>query len=66
MTYHAGRLGYDMRRDFAPISRVAQIPNGLFATPALPADDFRGFVELARERPGVYTCVLRAWVVFCT
>jgi len=47
MTYHAGRLGYDMRRDFAPISRVAQIPNGLFATPALPADDFRGLVELA-------------------
>ena len=55
-TYHAGRLGYDMRRDFAPISRVAQIPNGLFATPALPVDDFKGFVELVRVKPGQYSC----------
>jgi tripartite-type tricarboxylate transporter receptor subunit TctC len=55
-TYHAGRLGYDMRRDFAPVSTVAQIPNGLFAAPDLPVDTFKGFVELAKTKPGQYSC----------
>jgi tripartite-type tricarboxylate transporter receptor subunit TctC len=55
-TYHAERLGYDMRRDFAPISKVAQIPNGLFAAPSLPVDDFKAFVELAKTKPGQYSC----------
>ena len=55
-TYHAGRLGYDMRRDFAPVSKVAQIANGLFAAPDLPVDTFKGFVELAKAKPGYYSC----------
>ena len=55
-TYHAERLGYDMRRDFAPVSKVAQIPNGLFTAPNLPADSLKAFVELAKAKPGAYAC----------
>ena len=55
-TYHAERLGYDMRRDFAPVSKIAQIPNGLFAAPSLPVDDFKGFVALAKAKPGQFSC----------
>ena len=55
-TYHGARLGYDMRSDFAPVSKVAQIPNGLFATPSLPADSLKAFVALAKARPGHYSC----------
>jgi tripartite-type tricarboxylate transporter receptor subunit TctC len=55
-TYHASRLGYDMRRDFAPVSKVAQIANGLFIAPNLPIDSLKGFVELAKAKPKQYTC----------
>jgi tripartite-type tricarboxylate transporter receptor subunit TctC len=55
-TYRAGRLGYDMRKDFAPVSKVAQIPNGLFTAPNLPVDGLKGFVELAKAQPGAYSC----------
>ena len=56
MTYHAGRLGYDMRKDFAPVSKVAQIPNGLFTAPNLPVDSLKGLIELAKAKPGAYSC----------
>jgi tripartite-type tricarboxylate transporter receptor subunit TctC len=55
-TYHASRLTYDMRRDFVPVSHVAQIANGLFAAPNLPTDTFKGLVELAKAKPGQYSC----------
>jgi tripartite-type tricarboxylate transporter receptor subunit TctC len=56
MTYHAGRLGYDMRKDFAPVSKIAQIPNGLFTAPNLPVDSLKGLIELAKAKPGAYSC----------
>jgi tripartite-type tricarboxylate transporter receptor subunit TctC len=55
-TYHAARLGYDMRKDFAPVSKVAQIPNGLFTAPNLPADSLKALVALAQAKPGAYSC----------
>ena len=56
MTYNAGRLEYDLRKDLAPISTVAQIPNGLFVSPALPVGTLGEFVAYAKSRPGQLSC----------
>jgi tripartite-type tricarboxylate transporter receptor subunit TctC len=56
MTYNAGKLAYDLRRDLAAVSKVAQIPNGLFVTPAIGADSLGAFVAQAKARPGQYSC----------
>ncbi len=56
MTYSAGRLEYDLRRSLTPISKVAEIPNGLFVTPILPVDTLKAFVAYVKARPGQYTC----------
>jgi tripartite-type tricarboxylate transporter receptor subunit TctC len=56
MTYSGSRLEYDLRRSLAPISRVAQIPNGLFVTPVVPADDLRTFVVHLKKNPATNTC----------
>jgi tripartite-type tricarboxylate transporter receptor subunit TctC len=45
-------LGYDSDRDLVPISLLATAPQMLVAKPALPASDFRGFVDYARKNPG--------------
>ena len=56
MTYHAGRLEYDLRKDLAAISKVAQIPNGLFVTPALPTETLAAFIAYGKKNPGKLTC----------
>jgi tripartite-type tricarboxylate transporter receptor subunit TctC len=48
-------LPFDVRRDFAPISLVADQPNILVANPSLPAKTFKEFVALARSQPGKLT-----------
>jgi len=56
MTYNAGRLEYDLRKDLAPSTTVAQIPNGMFVTPSLPVDNLAGFVAYAKARPNQLAC----------
>ncbi len=52
----AGTLAYDLRRDFAPISTVAQIPNGFFVTPVFTGDSLQSLVKEAKAQPGKLTC----------
>jgi tripartite-type tricarboxylate transporter receptor subunit TctC len=49
------KLGYDVVRDFAPISLVTDQPNILVAHPSLPAKTLGEFVALARAQPGKHT-----------
>ncbi|HWP90343.1 MAG TPA: tripartite tricarboxylate transporter substrate binding protein [Burkholderiales bacterium] len=44
-------LKYDVVKDFAPVSLVADIPYGMVVHPALPANDVAGLVALAKARP---------------
>ena len=44
--------GYNLTRDFAPVSLTVILPNLLVANPALPARDVKALVALARAQPG--------------
>ncbi|MBC7782054.1 MAG: tripartite tricarboxylate transporter substrate binding protein [Proteobacteria bacterium] len=46
------KLGYDLRRDLAPISLVANSPHALVCNPALPARNPKELIALVRTRPG--------------
>ena len=46
------KLDYDAAKDFAPIARLAQIPNVLLVHPAVQAKTLKEFVALARANPG--------------
>ncbi len=46
------KLPYDPVRDFAPVSLVAVLPLIMVANAALPADNLRDLLALARKRPG--------------
>jgi len=46
------KLPYDPIRDFAPITHVANVPNVLVVSPALPAKNVKELVALAKSRPG--------------
>ena len=46
------KLPYDAIRDFAPITHVANVPNVLVVSPALPAKNVKELVALAKSRPG--------------
>jgi tripartite-type tricarboxylate transporter receptor subunit TctC len=46
------KLGYDVARDFAPVSQVANLPFVLFASPALPAKSLSEVVAYAKAHPG--------------
>ena len=48
-------LGYDIERDFAPITVVSDVPNVIAANPALPARSVKELLALARSRPGELT-----------
>ena len=56
MTYHAERLEYDLRKDLAAVSKVAQIPNGLFVTPVLPTESLAALVAYAKKNPARLSC----------
>jgi tripartite-type tricarboxylate transporter receptor subunit TctC len=45
-------LTFDTARDFAPVTLLATSPNILVVNPAVPANDFKSFVEYARSKPG--------------
>ena len=46
------KLGYDVTKDFAPVSLVATLPFVLFASPMLPANSAGELVEYAKAHPG--------------
>ena len=45
-------LPYDSINDFAPVTLVADVPNGLVVHPSLPVKDIKQLVALAKARPG--------------
>jgi tripartite-type tricarboxylate transporter receptor subunit TctC len=45
-------LGYDVNRDFAPISLLAKVPNLFVVHADVPAKDLRELVALAKSKPG--------------
>jgi tripartite-type tricarboxylate transporter receptor subunit TctC len=47
--------GYDLARDFVPVSTVANVPHVLVAHPSLPASNLRELVALAKANPGSLT-----------
>jgi tripartite-type tricarboxylate transporter receptor subunit TctC len=49
------KLPFDSVKDFRPVATLAVTPFFLIANPKLPARDLRVFLELARDKPGVYT-----------
>ena len=44
--------GYDVNRDFAPVTLLAKVPNVFVIHPDVPAHDFREFVAYVRKNPG--------------
>jgi tripartite-type tricarboxylate transporter receptor subunit TctC len=46
------KLPFDPLRDFTPVIRLANAPNGLVVHPSLPVKSVRELVALARARPG--------------
>jgi tripartite-type tricarboxylate transporter receptor subunit TctC len=46
---------YDPDKDFAPVTKAAGSPNGLFVHPGIPARSVKELVELLRANPGKYT-----------
>src|SRR2546430_9237906 len=45
-------LGYDVNRDFAPVSLLAKVPNIFVVHESVPAKNLREFVALAKKEPG--------------
>ena len=43
---------YDVVKDFAPIVRVASVPNILVATPSLGVSNLKELIALAKQKPG--------------
>lgn len=46
------KLSYDAIRDFAPVTVLATVPNGMAVHPSLPVKTARDFIALAKARPG--------------
>ncbi len=46
------KLGYDVAKDFEPVSLVATLPFVLFASPQLPANSVTELVAYAKAHPG--------------
>ena len=51
----AGKLPYDTKKDFAPVSLLATTPLVLVVHPAVPAQTAQELVALAKARPGEIT-----------
>ena len=49
------KLGYDPIRDFAPITQLATVENVLVVNAALPVRSVQELVQLAKQKPGIYT-----------
>jgi tripartite-type tricarboxylate transporter receptor subunit TctC len=48
-------LGYDIERDFAPITVVSEVPNVFGVHPQLPVRTIKEMIALARAKPGQVT-----------
>src|SRR5882672_567839 len=48
---YGARAGFDMERDFAPLSHVASLPFVLVVNPAVPAKSVRELIDFAKARP---------------
>ena len=48
-------LGYDIERDFAPITVVSEVSNVFAAHPSLPAKTVKELIALAKSKPGELT-----------
>ena len=48
-------LGYDIERDFAPITVVSEVSNVFAAHPSLPAKSVKELIVLAKSKPGELT-----------
>jgi len=46
------KLGYDVSRDFAPVSQTTSAPYFIFAAASLPVSTPRQLIAYAKERPG--------------
>ena len=46
-------LGYDIERDFTPITVVTNVPNVLCLHPSLPVKTVKELIALAKSKPGV-------------
>src|SRR4029078_3061419 len=53
-TLHAGKLPYDVK-DFAPVTGLVRINQGLLAHPSLPANTIAELIALAKSKPGEIT-----------
>src|SRR5947208_15422445 len=45
-------VGYDPRKDFAPIGLIASSANVVLVNPAVPAKSIAELIELAKKTPG--------------
>jgi tripartite-type tricarboxylate transporter receptor subunit TctC len=45
------KLPYDAIKDFAPITLLAMVPNGMVVHPALPVHSVKDFLAIARAKP---------------
>jgi tripartite-type tricarboxylate transporter receptor subunit TctC len=52
--YITPNLGYDVNKDFAPVSLLAKVPNIFVVHADVPAKNLREFVALAKAKPGTY------------
>lgn len=48
-------LGYDVLKDFTPVSMLISFPGGILVNPSFPAKDFQGFMKLVKASPGKYS-----------
>ena len=46
------KLNYDPVKDFAPVTLIARVPIVMITNPALPAQNLKEFIALAKSRPG--------------
>lgn len=51
----AGKLPFDVQRDFAPISLAAGSPNMLVVNPSVPVNSVKELIALAKSQPGKLT-----------
>jgi tripartite-type tricarboxylate transporter receptor subunit TctC len=49
------KMAFDIHRDFAPISLLAWVPNGVVSLPTLPAKNIQELIALAKSQPGKLT-----------
>jgi tripartite-type tricarboxylate transporter receptor subunit TctC len=54
-TYYKS-LNYDLRRDFAPVTKFGQIANGLMVGPGVAANNLAELTAMLKAAPGKHSC----------